>query len=317
MHHRLLALLALCLAIPAAGFAAPAEGPTPDVPDLVAGGGAAAPGPRSFVVEGICRFAKTGGLAFRVAADGGRQVVALYDPADGTPLFLSDGTRTLVYDLSNGRVALVPSARGYLRLGWEPGAERPMSFDLGVGLESNPQKLEKWNAWVRLEPFVAASRAKLERLKSAPGRVLFAAERADAVESIDKPAEDDGSFRFTSLEKGKDFYRLELEARHVGRPLPEGALAFPDVKELAADVPLKEIDASIIAAFAALLRDGRAWMAKMVFAVGPDVPDRAKAMALGADWDVLRRRDKELGATYRAALARQGVKLRTYEVQPD
>jgi hypothetical protein len=169
----------------------------------------------------------------------------------------------------------------------------------------------------RLEPFVAASRAKLERLKSAPGRVLFAAERADAVESVDKPAEDDGSFRFTSLEKGKDFCRMELEARHVGRPLPEGALAFPDVKQLAADVPLKEIDASIIAAFAALLRDGPAWMAKMVFAVGPDVPDRAKAMAPGADWDVLRRRDKELGATYRAALARQGVKLRTYEVQPD
>lgn len=93
----------------------------------------------------------------------------------------------------------------------------------------------------------------------------------------------DGAWGFL----GKDFYRLELEARHVGRPLPEGALAFPDVKELAADVPLKEIDQTLIVAFAALLRDGRAWMAKMVFAVGPDVPDRAKAMAPGADWDVL------------------------------
>src|SRR5436190_12569749 len=45
------------------------------VPALVVGKGP----PTSFVVEGIVRPSKDGGLAFRVATDGQKQICALYD----------------------------------------------------------------------------------------------------------------------------------------------------------------------------------------------------------------------------------------------
>jgi hypothetical protein len=46
----------------------------------------------------------------------------------------------------------------------------------------------------------------------------------------------------------------------------------------------KEIDASLIAAFSALLRDCRAWMAKMLLAAGPARPNRRSRSRAAPTW---------------------------------
>src|SRR5215510_5107699 len=76
----------------------------PDLPPLIVG---ASPR-KSFVVDGVLRFSATTGLAFHVATDGTREMTALYDAIDGTPLFISDGHRSLIYDLAEERLLFAP-----------------------------------------------------------------------------------------------------------------------------------------------------------------------------------------------------------------
>ena len=108
MAKNLVAPLLALTFLPAPPVVTAAPATQPAVPPLVVG----SPPPASFVVEGCQRFSKDAGLGFRVAADGETQFCAVYDAADGTPLFLSDGTQTLVYDLGNDRVVRVSSSRG-------------------------------------------------------------------------------------------------------------------------------------------------------------------------------------------------------------
>src|SRR4051812_36344831 len=106
-----LSLLALCSAPRARADRPGALGPdsVPDVPPLVVD----SPPPDSFVVDGVFRFSPRRELGFHVATDRSREVCVVYDRSDGTPLYFSDGARTLVYDLPNGRVDLVPDSRAY------------------------------------------------------------------------------------------------------------------------------------------------------------------------------------------------------------
>jgi hypothetical protein len=296
--------------LPAAALDARAAAPTtsPAIPPLVVGERA----PGSFVVEGIFRFSKTGGLAFRVAAEGEKQFCALYDPADGTPLFLSDGQQTLVYDLANSRIVRVAQSRGYVRVDWNAEKAKPLSFGFAVDRKSDPEKLAKANAWFQIDRFVAAMGPALKRLDAPADVELFAVERqGGSIDSIRKNVGDAASFRFTSTVKGQDFSRLELEARNIGEHLPDSELAFPEVKRLGQDVAMTEADQLL--EFLALLSDGRAWMGKLALAGGGEAFAAAKKEMPDVDWDELRRRDAKFGEQYRAALARQGVRFAKYK----
>jgi hypothetical protein len=283
----------------------------PAVPALIVG----TPPPKSFVVDGVFRFSGSGGLAFHVATDGERQVCAVYDPTDGTPLFISDGHWTLVYDLSNPRVVRVPNSRGNVRVDWDVKKEKPLGFGFAVDFKSNPAKLNEANAWFRVDRFVDATAAAtaLKRVGEKENVDLFEAERqGGTVESLQIDRANASWFRFSSKIRGEDYYKLELDATKIGQPLPDGALAFPDVQRLPPSVHLTELDQQMSPAFLVSLRDGRAWMAKLAIAGGPTVRESADKMLLNADWDELRKRDSRFGAAYRAALAEQGVQLRVY-----
>src|SRR3954452_4816610 len=115
-----LAIFALILSPARANDAAPAaaDAKPPEVPALIVG--AKPPMPQSFVVEGFSRSGADRGLGFRVATDAKRQICVLYDAADGTPLFLSDGEQTLIYDLVENRILQIPICRGNVRVDWSP-----------------------------------------------------------------------------------------------------------------------------------------------------------------------------------------------------
>jgi hypothetical protein len=316
MRLRIPAVFALLVTPLFVAAGPPAAKPT--VPALTAG----ARPPNSFEVTGIFRFSPSGGLAFRVAGDGARQLCAVYDPGDGTPLFLSDGRETLVYDLANDRVVRVPTSRGFVRVDGEPGAAKPLSFSIGVECKSDPEKLDEANSWFRVDRFAAGTPGLEHRGRRGDWEV-FAARRADGtVDSLQTRPGDATRFRFTSTAGAgggggggageASFDRLEVEAARIGEPLPAAALAFPDPKRLPPDVHLTDLAQQPLPAFLGDLRGGRAWLAKMVLAAGPDKLVDARKEMPEADWDALRARDARLGAAYRKALAEQGVVLPTY-----
>src|SRR5688500_3605953 len=116
--------------------AAPSTAPALALPALVAG---SADSP-SFVVSGVARPEDGGELGFYVASDEKRQLCALYDLRDGVPIFLSDGQRTLIYDVQGKRLIHLPSSRAFVSVDWEAGA---MEFAFGANSYTEPQPVAK------------------------------------------------------------------------------------------------------------------------------------------------------------------------------
>src|SRR5689334_12315369 len=120
-------LVVFCAASPVLAEDAPTTRPI--IPALIA---TTQPAPTRFIVQGITRQSKTGGMAFRVAVDGGRQRSALYDPADGTPLFVSNGDDTLIYDLLGDRIVHLNRTRGFVSVDWDAQLAKPLTFSVGM-----------------------------------------------------------------------------------------------------------------------------------------------------------------------------------------
>ncbi len=305
-----LAFVAAIILWTTAHVAADSPATRPAIPPLIAGSGP----PASFIVDGIFRSSATSGVAFYVATDGRREVCAIYDPVDGTPLFFSDRHQTLVYDLANSRIVLVHDTRGDVRIGWNPNAEKPMSFNFGVD-QDDPHAPNESNSWFRIDRFVDTT-PSLKRIETAPGLELYAAQRKGGIESLQIRPGDASWFRFASRSGDESFYRIELEATRINKQIPDTALAFPDFKKLPPSIHPTELDQYLFSTFLVFLRDGRAWMAKLALAMGPEMQDRAKGVMPNADWDELRKRDAALGAAYRKALEEQGIHFQKYHVAP-
>ncbi|MGH7179683.1 MAG: hypothetical protein ACREJC_20070, partial [Tepidisphaeraceae bacterium] len=121
----------------------------PDIPPLSSDGD----GP--FVVDGVCRVAATDGFAFHFATNGARQLCVIFDPHDGTPLYLSDGQQTLLYDLSGNRVVRVPTSRANVWIDWNEKEDRPLVFHCGVDFQTDAKKLSETKSYFRVDRFVA------------------------------------------------------------------------------------------------------------------------------------------------------------------
>ena len=265
--------------------------------------------PQSFIVDGIVRTSADGGIAFHVATDGERQLCALFDPNDGTPIFISDGRQSLVYDLANSRIVLVPSSRAYVEVDWNATAEKPLSFGFGVNVKSDPKLVETLkSSSFRIDRFVdPLANAPWQLGRSDRGRSFTASRTNGGVEAVEQMPGDSSWFRFTSGKVDREFQSVELEAKHIARPIPDALIAFPDLASLRRDVDIDELSDQKLRAFLAILKDGRAWMVKLALAFGDR--ENAKRLMPHTDWEELRRRDAELGARYRAALDRQGIRL--------
>lgn len=281
------------------------EPPTtrPSVPPLIVEGGP----PNVFMVRGIMRSNPNGGLGFYVATDGKRQVCALYDATDGTPLFLSDGQQTLVYDLDNLRVVRVPDSRGYIRVDWNSQLEKPLGFQAGVVWNSDPKRLVEDNSFFRLDRFVEQTKA-LKQIQRPGEPDSFVAEREGGItESVHIEPAIATRFRFTSKSEAESLCRLEVDATAIGAQLPKDALAFPDPSRLPADVNVTELDVRALPDFLRQVREGRPWITKIALNGGPQMREFVKEVVGDVDWQKVTERDKGYGAAYRRALAGWGV----------
>jgi hypothetical protein len=271
---------------------------------------------KPFVIDGVCRLTAADGFGFHVASDGKNQLCAVFDPHDGTPLYLSDGKQTLLYDLSGNRVVRVPTSRAYVIIGWDPKKPLPLGFDVGVDFNQNPKGLAKTTSSFRIDHFVAAAGESLKRLDGGTNTLLFAAQRPDGnVEAIQVPRGSLDWFRFTSCEQGKDFYDLELEAR-LPRSVPPEALHFPDLAALRRDIDIVDLDEQLMPNLVLFIKSGIAAAAKMGLAGGDEVRKEVNKVVLSPNWAELRERDRKLGSAYRAALAKQAVQYRAMKNAP-
>ena len=270
---------------------------------------------RPFVVDGVCRLTAADGFGFHVASDGTKQLCAVFDPHDGTPLYLSDGQQTLLYDLSGNRVVRVPTSRAYVIIGWDPKLPKPLGFEVGVSFN---QKVEaaRTSTSFRVDLFVAAAGERLKRLDGGKNTLLFAAQRPGGnVEAIQVPRGNLDWFRFTSCEQGKDFYDLELEAR-LPRSVPPQALHFPDLAALRRDIDVVDLDEQLMPNLVLFIKSGIAAAAKIGLAGGDEVRKQVDKVLLSPNWADLRERDQKLGEAYRAALAKQAVQYRAMKNAP-
>ena len=308
-------VLAVLILLPAwlarADEPAPAAAEQPPViPGLVVGATPAQP--KSFVVDGVLRSNAGAGMLFRLAQDDTRQLTVLSDLRDGTPIMLSDGRQTIVYDIAGDQLVLVPFSRAYVQVDWDRKDEKPLKFNMGMDTASSPdaKSITDPGSWVRIDHFVEAVGAELKRLDSPADVALFGRDRGTSIESLQTRPGDPKSFHFTSLKRGNTFYTMDVRASHIDQPVPAATLAFPDVERLGKELKVTRAEPGFVSQTASLLRNGRAWVIKL--ALGGNADDLAaveKLLASKPDWDELRKRDARLGAEYRRALERQGVQL--------
>ncbi len=285
----------------------------PNIPALIVGGNQ----PQSFIVEGVTRFSKQSALGFYEATDGQKQVCAVYDSSDNTPLILSDGRETLIYDLSENRIVCLPRSTAHVRVDWDPTKDKPLNFKIGVSCRTNSEVEHDDMAWFRIDRFVEASGELLRRAESDASCERYQLHRdSGKIESIEVDPQDSSWFRFASRESDQDYCRFEMNARSIGQTVPNTALVFPDSNRLAWDFMLVEIDSRRGPALVdSLLHDGHGWIAKLALAAGEEMQKTADSILASPDWEILRSRDHELGSKYKAALAEQRVQFQMSEEQ--
>jgi hypothetical protein len=267
------------------------------IPALVVG----AKSPVPFAVHGRF-FTDTGkGLAFQIATDGKKQRCIFYDPADGTPIFISDGEQSLIYDLETMRVVRWKDGVGKVWLDWTASDERQFNLDFQI-LRSDASK-ESLKCGVVLDGLLSTNAYKATKQTGANGVTRFIFQQEDRAVTIQKAPRDSSWFRLTAVKKGKRV--LELEARYIGKPLPEGVLIFPDTAELAKTMTVIEVDNATIESLIPNFLTGRILVPKIALALGSEKEGELKEFA----WNDLRQGDVKLGAQYRAALTKQDIRF--------
>jgi hypothetical protein len=289
----------LCCTRP--GIAA-ADGPStlPSIPALIEG----SKDSPAFVVDGVIRDSADQGLGFHFATDGKKRICALFDAVDSTPIYLSDGDQTLIYDLSNSRIIRAPTSKASVDVDWNPKADQPIRFSFHLAFGDDAKTI---NSSFRIDRFVDASQESLREIEAHDGYRLLAAPRAgNNLESIEIPR-DQTWLRFSSQKLTNDYYRMRLDAR-IGGQIPAAAMAFPDPDALRRDITLLDLDQQTLPGMISFLSDNRGAAAKLGLAY-QDMRGVMDKILFSPDWDQLKKRDQQFGTQYRTALSHQGIKF--------
>lgn len=306
-------LLAVTLWLLVAPTALLANEPSPDrpsVPALIVGSESSPP----FVVDGVCRFAADGGFAFHVATDGQRQVCAVFDPVDGTPIMFSDGQRMLVYDLQNNRVVCLSQCIAEVHVDWDIAAKKRPEFRAGFYFNTKKEKLAEHVSYFRIDKHVSTATFIGRKTYREDGSTNFLAVRGEGI--VETICTNSHGFEFRRWKRGKDFYRLILHAQYVDLEFLDVAFAFPELDKLRSEITIAELESRNPLTLGRYLKSLQGAMAKLAIANSKMIGDSAEFELPNLDWDELRRRDKELGRRYRDALANQGIRFSALDATP-
>ena len=284
-------------------FADAADAPAtpPTVPALLT----SKDGTVNFTIDGVIRMTPNAGWAFHVARDGERQVCAIIDVNDGTPIYLSDGSQTLIYDIVKERVVLLPHSRAYMEVLWKSKDPKPVTVSVGVMIKSNPAELAKVGSTIHVDDFLATA-----DLHEVPGdgksKLLIAKRGEDKYEGAELSPAGENWFRFISA-KSTEKYQSAVMLAKYDQPVPEEAVRFPDLAKLREDLKIADLDGEGLKATLAALKSGQSLAAKIALGADADARKTVGSMLPPSDWGKMAEADRRLGGDYRAALAKQGI----------
>jgi hypothetical protein len=262
-----------------------------------------------FIVDGIVRTTATDGYGFHFATDGAHSFVSLFDPHDGTPLYLSDGQQTLIYELSDQRIVRIPNSAAIVMIGWDAKAPRPLSFDFSVNYTTGQLDSAKTaSSFTAIADFLASD-AKLEQFDRDDGSELFAVQGANGrIDAVQIPRGELKWARFFSARADEKAYHVEMEVKFGA--VPSAAVRLPDVAALRRHIKVVDLDEQRMVTLVKALKSGVASTVKLALAGGEPIRAEMDRGLVGLDWEDLRERDRTFGAEYRAALTEQGFLYR-------
>ncbi len=298
--------------------------PTPDWLALAPRLALNEPGLKSFEVDGILQQDDLK-LRFRVCAQApDRMAVWLMDMSDGTPILVEIDRTVLLYDPLSGDV-LMGDGSASLTLNSALSTNAPAAgeaedrrvnfgfyFDVpGVPAAGEPPQPPKLSATdIDLRSILQALRPPLEAEDRGEGQWLLRGHTASGgtLEADVRPGHAAGAFARVELyqrESPQPFIVLDRLA--LNQSLPGERFAFPRARLQAAGLTVKPLAVEGKIASALLIgRCMRALMVRMVLAGLPGEDGKAmveKMTLRKVDWEELRRRDREVGAKLRQALA--------------
>lgn len=308
ISFRVLAIVTMLVSAATRVYADDSRSPSrPVIPSLIVG---EPDPPLAFVVKGYVRMSDDGALGFSVATDGRRQRCAVIDAVDGTPIYLFDGERTLLYDLPNARIIVMHGQLLGVQFDWRVGEAKPLAFSFTADFGRAHQGERP--ADVRRSSFridqLAESRPPDDASEiDDAGRRLYAYRRPDAVETIAQRDDDPSAFTFTSRFADAVHDHMRLSATHIGAVVPESALAFPDLERLGDAVTVVEVKGDRLPEVARAMQGNIVVFTKLALRGEDSLRKEIDRVAAGLDWNKLLEQDEAFGSRYRAALGEQGI----------
>ncbi|MGC4007134.1 MAG: hypothetical protein QM811_30005 [Pirellulales bacterium] len=289
-----------------------AEAPSekPSIPALIDG----AESPKSFVLEGALATDSKHQFAFRVATDGKSRLTTIYDSADGVPIIISDGKRSLLYDFRQSRLVQVEPSFVILSLEFDPMDSHPFRFKMNAAANSNPKKLDDKRSSFRLDTIVENAR----RFTEATDEKGIVTKRSDIKESdrliIVRDPKQPQAFELTLKAENTGNDILRLHASYIDENIPAELLAYPDESRFRKYLKTYDVKVDDAASIAVMFWEVRSCFDKLKALLGQESDDDVKTsdkQAPTAD----QKRDTEFGKLYLKALEEQNFRVRSFKYE--
>ncbi len=290
------------LAILTLATALSAEEQLPVVPAL-----RVAEGKTSFVVESYVIDPNKRGLAYRVATDGQKHLFSIFDAVDNVPIFISNGDETLIYDLAQDQVTLVPKSCFGFHLRYLP-EEKAFYFNFRGGASKDADKLLECLPKIEFQTFEEAKDLVRGQTKQDHVQLMTKREnkKLDLLE-FDRKKRD--WFRYTCTGPDDEEPQLVVRASRIGEKIPPELLQFPDPKKFSDKLRWNEdriTENEGASDFASkILLKYRLWFAKGIIAMGGEKEEQVRMLLPNITAAELLERDKKLGAVYLRELEAQ------------
>ena len=259
-----------------------------------------AEGKTSFVVESFMIGANKRGIAMRVATDGKKHLFTIFDAVDNVPIFISNGNETLIYDLAQDQVTLLPKSCFGFNLSYMP-EEKAFSFQLACKAAKDADKRLECLPKIEFQKFEVAK--DLIRSETKQDHVKLTIKRENKkLDVLEFHPQQRNWFRYTAFEPDDEEPQLVVRATHIGENIPPELLQFPDTRKFSDKLRWNEdrlTETEGVGEFAGkMVFKYRLWFTKVIVAMGGEKEQDLRLVLPNMTSEELLERDKKLGAVY-------------------